>query len=70
MSAPEELYEFIEARRACFVGAKQDVEAAITTLENAETIELARTALLGQLRERAGLLDLAIEQTDEALAGR
>lgn len=57
-------------RRACLEGAKQTLESVQATLANAESLELARASLDAQIRERLDLLDLALRQFDDALAGR
>lgn len=59
----------LEPRRACLEGAKQTLEAVDATLRNAESLELARMTLTGQVAERLALLDLALRQWDQAIAG-
>jgi hypothetical protein len=58
----------LEERRACLVGALDDLSMVRDTLLNAESLELARTSLVGPVEERIRLVSQAIGQTDEALS--
>lgn len=63
----ERLRKALRDRRECFVGARQDVQTAQATLDNATSLDNARLSLRFVLRTRLDLLDLAIRQVDEAL---
>lgn len=60
----------LRARRECFVGAEQDVQTAIATLENGEDLDLVKRSLLPLLRTRRGLLGQAVGQIEDALGDR
>lgn len=58
----------LRARRACLEGASQTLESVRATLEQADTLESARAYMKPLIADRLELLELAIQQTDEALA--
>lgn len=67
---PAVVVQWLAPRRACLAGARDTLAMVAGTLENAESIEAASLYLVGPVHERLLLLDLALRQFDDALAGR